>query len=152
MHSAMLQIPTVSFKGRKVWADKGNGHQLPQRGRKSRGHFFPFFILDLFLLEITLVYNIIEISCVQHYIFTPVYPTAWSPSKAEFLFVTTEWSFYPFHPPPASSPEETSTLFSVFMFVFVWFNLTIFMYKGWYTSVEMIYPFIFPLLIISLCY
>ena len=37
---------------------------------------FSFFILDLFLIEITLVYNIIEISCVQHYIFTSVYPIA----------------------------------------------------------------------------
>ena len=51
---------------------------------------FSFFILDLFLIEITLVYNIIETSCVQHYIFTSVYPIACSPSKAEFLFVTIE--------------------------------------------------------------
>lgn len=85
----MLQMPTISLKESQVWADKSKGHQLPQRGRKSQGHFF-LFILDLFWIEITLVYKIIEISCVQHYIFASVHPTARSPSQAEFLFVTIE--------------------------------------------------------------
>lgn len=36
--SVTLQMPTTTSKGGSVWAEESNGHQPPQRGKKSQGH------------------------------------------------------------------------------------------------------------------
>ena len=90
---------------------------------------FNFLIFRLWFssflkIEVSLAYNIIEVSCVQCYISTSVYITVCSPTIVSIHYHTVD------HPPSTRFPSGNHYFILYnYMLVFVWFGLFIFFFN-----------------------
>ena len=75
---------------------------------------YPFSFLQ-FVIEVTLTYNFISVSHIQHYISTSLYPIMCSPSKIYFPYITMYLI-----------PSTHSTLHFDSPYLHVWFGLFIY--------------------------
>ena len=84
--------------------------------------FKDLYVSLYFFIAVTLIYNIIWVLCVQHYISTSRYPIPSLPPKIYFPSVTVQW--IPF---THFTLSPTTTLFSVSTCLFfIWFGLFIY--------------------------
>ena len=102
------------------WTEEPGG--LQSMGLQRVGHNRSDWAQQVFIFKITSVYNI-QLSCVQPYISTSVYPTVCSLPKIQFLSITIQSNTLA--PTPVPAPLGALPLFSVSLCLFFYhlFNM-----------------------------
>ena len=107
-------LGTVPGQGSKILIPKADQERKKKKKKMCLAAVWLFF----FLIEVTLIYNIMQVLCIQYYISTSVYGTACSPPKIQSPSITIERSRLPVFPSTTLPFDDHCSVVCVHVFVF----------------------------------